>query len=97
MVASRRPDAAASMPVAIVQKVTDGKRTRIVEVLCPFCGLSHFHGWPYDTVNEQIGPRVAHCLTAGRQTYDVRYVEPPRSPEIPSVEECLASWTDAPA
>jgi hypothetical protein len=49
--------------VVIPEKITQGKTTRGVTVLCPFCDRLHSHGWPFD--EHEIGLRAPDCSGHG--------------------------------
>jgi hypothetical protein len=54
---------ATGIPVVIPEKITQGKTTRGVTVLCPFCDRLHSHGWPFD--EHEIGLRAPDCSGHG--------------------------------
>lgn len=47
------------VPVLVPVRIAEVKETRLVYVLCPYCGKKHQHGWPYDAVD--VGHRIPHC------------------------------------
>lgn len=51
--------------IVIPLSVTPTKHTRLLKVVCPFCGKKHGHGWPYDNVDPHPGLRSADCTPGG--------------------------------
>ncbi len=51
--------------IVIPLTVRPTKSTRLLTVLCPFCGKKHGHGWPHDNVDPHPGFRAADCRPGG--------------------------------
>jgi hypothetical protein len=66
---ARRTRAGAEVPVVVAVAVVPVKATRLVKLICPFCGKRHIHGWPYH--HGDVGSRLSHCLDGGKPYYVV--------------------------
>ncbi|WP_068492487.1 hypothetical protein [Pseudoclavibacter helvolus] len=47
------------IPVVRPVRIARTRDTRLVYVVCPYCGKKHQHGWGYDI--PRVGHRIPHC------------------------------------